>query len=106
MECGVRQSAETVETGGFAYNGTVYRDEGCDLHPSCLTCPLPSCRYEMRPKQAQAYIMALKLATLLPHGLTAGEMAEQIGRSRRQVFRLLPLARTLARRMQRVQQSS
>jgi hypothetical protein len=23
-----------------------YRDEGCDLFPSCLTCPLPRCRYD------------------------------------------------------------
>ena len=24
-----------------------YRDDGCDLHPSCLTCPLPVCRYDI-----------------------------------------------------------
>ena len=25
---------------------TQYRDTGCDLHPSCLTCPLVRCRYD------------------------------------------------------------
>ena len=25
---------------------TRYRDDGCDIHPHCLTCPLPKCRYE------------------------------------------------------------
>ncbi len=25
---------------------TQYRDEGCDLHPTCLNCPFPSCRYD------------------------------------------------------------
>ncbi|MBI4297983.1 MAG: helix-turn-helix domain-containing protein [Chloroflexi bacterium] len=25
---------------------TQYQDEGCDLHPSCLGCPLPLCRYD------------------------------------------------------------
>ncbi len=25
---------------------TRYRDHGCDVHPMCLTCPLPRCRYE------------------------------------------------------------
>ncbi len=24
-----------------------YRDDGCDLHPHCLTCPLPVCRYDI-----------------------------------------------------------
>ena len=24
-----------------------YRDDGCDLHPSCLSCPLPACRYDV-----------------------------------------------------------
>ncbi|MBI2866625.1 MAG: acetylglutamate kinase [Chloroflexi bacterium] len=32
----------------------LYRDEGCDLFPSCLRCPLPACRWDMpfsaRPK--------------------------------------------------------
>ncbi len=23
-----------------------YRDQGCDLSPSCLRCPLPKCRYD------------------------------------------------------------
>ena len=23
-----------------------YRDDGCDISESCLTCPLPRCRYE------------------------------------------------------------
>ena len=24
-----------------------YRDDGCDLHPHCPTCPLPVCRYDI-----------------------------------------------------------
>src|SRR3989304_8555993 len=23
-----------------------YRDDGCDIHSQCLTCPLPRCRYD------------------------------------------------------------
>ncbi len=23
-----------------------YRDTGCDVHPACLSCPLPECKYE------------------------------------------------------------
>ena len=26
-----------------------YRDEGCDLSPSCLRCPLPRCRHDEQP---------------------------------------------------------
>ena len=25
---------------------TPYRDDGCEVNPSCFTCPLPRCRYE------------------------------------------------------------
>jgi AraC-like DNA-binding protein len=25
---------------------TTYKDTGCDVHSSCLTCPLPRCRYD------------------------------------------------------------
>ncbi len=24
-----------------------YRDDGCDLHPSCLSCPFVRCRYDI-----------------------------------------------------------
>ena len=24
-----------------------YRDDGCDLHPLCLTCPFVRCRYDI-----------------------------------------------------------
>lgn len=27
---------------------TSYRDEGCELHDACLTCPLPRCRHDVR----------------------------------------------------------
>jgi len=27
---------------------TEYRDDGCRVHPSCLSCPLPACVYEER----------------------------------------------------------
>lgn len=23
-----------------------YRDDGCDVSPTCLQCPLPQCKYE------------------------------------------------------------
>ena len=23
-----------------------YRDEGCEVSPSCLKCPLPQCKYD------------------------------------------------------------
>ena len=23
-----------------------YRDDGCDVSPSCLRCPLPRCKYD------------------------------------------------------------
>ena len=25
-----------------------YKDNGCEVSPTCLTCPLPRCRYEVK----------------------------------------------------------
>lgn len=88
---------KAVTTKGIAIlNDEWYRDEGCDLHPSCLSCPLPACRYDLPPKQAQAWARALRLRPLLEQGLTVEQAAAALGVSRRTVFRLKPLLKQLA----------
>jgi hypothetical protein len=27
-------------------SGEAYVDDGCEVHPACLSCPLPACRYD------------------------------------------------------------
>jgi hypothetical protein len=68
-----------------------YRDDGCDIHPRCLTCPLPRCRYD-EPGGARAMVNAFRdqrIAALRREGAPVDEIAERYGLSRRTVFRIL-----------------
>jgi hypothetical protein len=71
---------------------TRYRDEGCDVHPSCLTCPLPRCRYD-EPGGVRA-LLNLDRDREIFHlrrrqGLAVETLANRYGVSRRTVFRIL-----------------
>jgi hypothetical protein len=69
-----------------------YHDDGCDLHHSCLSCPLPACRYELPPGRARALSQAVALGQLLSSGSTMGEAASELGVSRRTAYRLRRIA--------------
>jgi hypothetical protein len=76
---------------------THYRDEGCDLYPSCLTCPLPRCRYD-KPGGARA-IFNLRRDREIRHlrrrqKLPVDALARRYGVSRRTVFRILRRGRS------------
>lgn len=67
-----------------------YPDTGCpDLGiPSCLTCPLPECRYLLPPSVPQALLRYLAVRPYLAAGYTAAEAARAAGVTTRTVFRL------------------
>lgn len=68
-----------------------YRDDGCDIYPECLTCPLPRCRYD-EPGGLRGMINAARdsqIASLRTRGLQIEEIADHFGLSRRTVFRIL-----------------
>ena len=71
---------------------TRYRDEGCDFHPSCLTCPLPRCRYD-EPGGVRALLNLGRDREILHlrrrQGLAVETLAQRYGVSRRTVFRIL-----------------
>lgn len=69
---------------------THYQDTGCpDLAiPSCLSCPLPACRYSMQPKQAGSLVRMMQVRALSREGLTRTEIGERMGLSARTVSRL------------------
>lgn len=75
---------------------TAFTDTGCDLHRSCLHCPLPRCRYD-EPGGAPAMHRADRDATMRSmaeeEGLSADALAERFGVSRRTVFRVLRASR-------------
>ena len=73
-----------------------YRDDGCDLAPRCLSCPLPKCRHDdpgwlrrkTRKRKANTIAEAWRKEGLKPKALVA-----RFGVSRRTVHRILKEAR-------------
>ena len=69
---------------------TTYRDDGCDLHTRCLTCPLPVCRYDVpggKRELLNVYRDQL-IASLRHSGNTVPVVAKLLGVSRRTVVRV------------------
>ena len=69
-----------------------YRDDGCEVSPSCLRCPLPQCKYDdpgwlqrARRKKRDKEIMA----ALRGDGLSVQQVAARFDLSQRTVFRIL-----------------
>jgi hypothetical protein len=66
-----------------------FPDEGCDLAPRCLECPIvEGCRYDLPPKRAAAIMQLARLRQLFDAGASAREAATATGMSLRNVFRL------------------
>ena len=69
-----------------------YRDRGCDVFPSCLSCPLPRCRYD-EPGGVRALLNRHRDREIRrlghEHGLPVDEIARRFLVSRRTVFRAL-----------------
>jgi hypothetical protein len=71
---------------------THYIDNGCDLHPSCLTCPLVRCRYD-EPGGARRLFSDERDRRIVrlqrEEQLSIDLLAQRFGVSRRTVFRVL-----------------
>ena len=68
-----------------------WRDEGCELFPSCLNCPLPRC-IEEEPRGRQRLrtsARARQMAELRRSGRSIEEVAQVFGTSKRTVQRAL-----------------
>ena len=68
-----------------------YRDDGCDMHRRCLTCPLPRCRYD-EPGGLRAMLNTYRdqqVVALRRDGAPVDQIAERYSLSRRTVFRIL-----------------
>lgn len=68
-----------------------YQDEGCDLFPSCLHCPLPQCRYdEPRRRQMRKELRNKEILRLhQEERLKVKELAARFGVSKRTVHRII-----------------
>ena len=69
-----------------------YRDDGCEIYPSCLRCPLPQCKYDnpllgRRKKRAERDREVVD--AFRQEGLTAPQVAARFDMSQRTVFRII-----------------
>ena len=72
-----------------------YHDDGCEVAPRCLACPLERCRYEepngirtVRVRERAADIRALQR-----EGLTNAGVMARMGITRRTLYRTLEVVR-------------
>ena len=69
-----------------------YRDEGCEVSPSCLRCPLSQCKYDdpgwFQRQKRKGRDMEV-LAALHERGLSVSEVAARFELSQRTIFRIV-----------------
>ena len=80
-----------VPKRGLLPEDAEYRDTGCDLSPSCLSCHLPQCRYDpaVQPHVMASFSRQRKAVIMVKAGVDVDGIAVLLGVSRRQVFRYL-----------------
>ena len=68
-----------------------FRDTGCSLAPSCLSCPLPHCRYDVRGgmPSVQKANRDECIRERRAQGQNVTQIAAELGVTRRTVFRAL-----------------
>ena len=68
-----------------------YPDTGCDSWPSCLTCPLIHCKYDVRlfgtKKSYQTAKRQLEIAGLRARGVSVATLARRYNISKRSIHR-------------------
>ena len=76
-----------------------YEDTGCEVSPSCLTCPLPQCKYD-DPLWFQRYRRITRdmkvWSTMQSEALTVEEAADRFSVTVRTVFRIMRRCREAA----------
>lgn len=66
-----------------------YRDEGCELAPSCLGCPFDRCRYDDWERHPAKSLRDSHIVLLHAQGSPVIELARRFGLSTRTVQRIL-----------------
>ena len=71
-----------------------YRDDGCDLFPSCLNCPLPRCRYDEKGTRVRKQLRDGEILRLWIEGKDVKELSQEFKVSQRTVQRVLSQAKS------------
>lgn len=76
---------------------STFSDDGCDLHPACLTCPFAKCRYDVSHdgrKLAKEVRDSEVIGIAATEGLDARELGQRFGVSKRTAYRILERGRS------------
>ena len=75
-----------------------YIGDGCDVHPACLSCPLPRCRYDdpVGYQRWQREELDKPVGEMEQRGLSVKEIALQLGKNDRAIYRALERIRKRA----------
>lgn len=75
----------------YVLNGVVYKDDGCDVAPHCLECPLEQCRYDNSRLILRIRHIARdgEISRLRAEGASIKKLMAQFGLSKRSVHRIL-----------------
>jgi len=66
--------------------------DGCDVHPHCLECPLPECKYDMPSGYVQwknGQRNEKIVEAIEARGLIVKDVAEEFGLSERTIMRIV-----------------
>lgn len=73
----------------FVPEHCIYKDEGCDLFPSCLHCPLAKCRHDEPGRHAGKELRNDEIRRLHAAGMSVAGLAQRFKVSRRTVYRAI-----------------
>ena len=88
----VSKTEAATTRGNEAPNSNYYKDEGCKISPSCLTCPLPQCKYDDPISFQRDRRLAKDFEmwnTIRSESLTTDEAAERFSVTKRTIFRII-----------------
>ncbi len=73
----------------------LFPDEGCELAPHCLTCPLPRCRWDtlIRSPSPARIARNADIVTRVQHGEEIKDVARAVGLSPRRVWGIVQTRR-------------
>lgn len=84
----LREGATSISGAVVKDWASYYQDTGCSVAPSCLSCPLDQCRYDVRLPKVQK-LRDAEIIRAREQGVSIDDVAGLVGASRRTVFRAL-----------------
>lgn len=88
-------TTERVPKSNALPEGFDYQDDGCEVAPKCLACPLPKCRYDVHggARVIRNVFRDAEIERLRDADWSPDDIAAHLSVSRRTVYRVLAVRR-------------